>query len=539
MFFSACSLHVFCNTTVDEFRRSIRTAPDTARAAILVTIAQMFYSENMDSSLYYAQSATEMAFRTRQYRALIDSETLQSQIMLERRDYVAATRHQRTVLDMATRLRNWDLAMESNHAIARTWLLRNNFAEAVEFLKRGLDIAKDRNNLEFQRHFCQALIDAYRNLHRIDDVIEYYAMLVEVNRAIDAETFNNQIAAMQNEDENMVAEGVNVVKLEQQYFYVSKIFTVWAILVTLALLTSCLWFQYRFKPGIVKKQKSLSDAVKEYGVVKENQERIFQFLTNHTNKNVNSLAERISFFIAEQNNLPSAVANGLNRINSEIFAIYGYFKDFMFLLQIRSKQYKLELATVNIPQLANNLLIDYEDFAAEKNIQLINEVQNNTLAIADKKLINIVIRNLMVIAFNYSTEGKGKITVGTKIGSKRMIENDFFDDAEFIELWVICDGFGLTSEQKIKMFELINDFSLPEDSETKSYELGLAVCKAVVESLNGNIWAETLHGEDLCIRFNLPKSKDAEVITKSLNLTENTQETISTENLPGRQLLLE
>ena len=535
---SAFTQHVFCNDSVNELRRSIRAAPDSARAAILVSIARLYQSENVDSCMYYAERATETAYLTHQYRALIDSETILSQIALQRRNYLRATGHQRTILEMATRLRNWDLVMEGNVAIARTWMLRGNFAEAVEFLKDGLEIAKDRSNLDFQKIFCQALVDAYRSLRLINNVIEYYAMLLEVSLAIDAEVFNNQITALQNELDIFTSESLE--KLEQQQSRSSKILAIinilWAILVTAALLAFYLWFKYKYKPDIVKKQKEIGIVVNEYDSIRHSQKRIFQFLNDHTNKNIDSLSKKIKDFIVKHNKIPAKAVNNLKIINNEIFSVFGFLKDFMILSQIRSEFYKLELTSVNIPQLANNLFMDYEALAAEKKIRLTNEIHNNTLAIADEKLINIVIRNLISIAFSYSKEGKGRITVGTKIGSKRIVDNIYFEDAGFIEFWVTCDGFGLTPEQKTKMFELINKFSLPKEPEIKGYEVGLAVCKAVIEALSGNIWAETIHGEDLCIKFNLPKSKESEVRTKSL--VENTQETISAEILPGGQLLL-
>ena len=523
--------HVFGNPRADELRRSMYQSPDSVRAAILLNIAKLFQYENRDSCLFYAQRSSDMARRTRQNLALVDAEIFLSRIALEKREYMKAINHQRTVLEFTRRLRNWDMLMEGYNAIAQTWLLLFNYAEAVENLKQGVEIAKDRNNLEMQKYFYEALIDSYRKLRKIDDVSEHYSSLMEVNRKIDAEAYNNRIIALQTERETLIDAAEEAKNWGQQRSTVSKVFNtiimIWAILISAALAAAYVWFRYKFLPDVVKTQKEQSEKANKYDSLIKNQENSFRFLTNHVYTSINSLAQNISHFEEEHGDLPVEVGSSLSLINNNIFALYGFFQNFTLLLQVQSGQLSPKPETVNIPQLANNLLADYEDFAASKDIRLVNEVQNNTYAVADNRLVDIVLRNMMSNAFKHVSEKKGRITVGTKIGSKVKTEDDFIESAELVEVWVTDNGVGLTHEQADKLFDLTDNLALPGDSETKGYGVGLAVCKAVIESLKGRIWAETKPGDGFCIRFSLPRAKDSEA--KMLALPENTKETINTE----------
>jgi len=247
------------------------------------------------------------------------------------------------------------------------------------------------------------------------------------------------------------------------------------------------------------------------------------------------LSESIHLFEAVHGNLPVAADSYLNRINKDIFALYGFFQNFTLLLQIQSGQLKIEPSTVNIPHIATNLLADYEDFATAKDIRLVNEVQNNTFAIGDERLIDIVLRNIMSNAFKYAPKGTGRITVGTKIGTRVEEVDGITEDAGFIEVWVTDDGIGLTQEQVGILFDLKDNLTLPGEFESKGYGVGLAVCRAVIEKLYGRIWAETKPGEGFCMRFNLPRAMEVEV--KTLSLVEDTQ-TISTEVSSDNPLLL-
>ncbi|MDR1172825.1 MAG: tetratricopeptide repeat-containing sensor histidine kinase [Bacteroidales bacterium] len=536
-----CSLHAWGNSKADELRKSMYAAPDTAKAVILTSIAKLYQYENADSCMYYAQQAAEMAHRTQQDLALADAETLMSQIALERKDYVRATNHQRIILEVTLRMRNWDMVMESYNAIAQTWLLRDNYAEAVEYLKKGLEIARERNNLELSKYYYQALIDSYRKLRNMDAVCEYYPQLMEVNRKVDAEAYNNRINALQTERETLITAAEDAKNRGQQRSPVLTVFdaiaSIWAALATVALVAAIAWFCFRYKPGTAKAQKEMNDKAMALDALVKNQESAFRFLTNHIYTSINSLAQTIALFEEEQGDLPVAMNSTLNRINNSIFALYGFFQNFTLLLQAQSGQLKPEPATVNIPQLAANLLADYEDFAAAKEIQLANEVQNNTFAIADERLVDVVLRNMMSNAFKYAPTGTGRISVGTKVGTRVETREGIVEDPGFVEVWVTDDGIGLTPEQAGKLFDLTDNLALPGDLDSKGYGIGLAVCKAVIETFKGRIWAETKPGEGFCIRFCLPGAKDAEV--KTLGLIENIQKTGSEQDAPDNHLLSE
>ena len=515
----------FGNPRVNELRKNLSGAPDSTKAVILVNIAKLFQYENKDSCVIYAGRASDMSRRAKQDPTLIEAETLLYQIAIEKKNYRGAIDYQKVILQAAMRIPNYDMVMDSYNALAQTWLLQNNYAEAVDVLKRGMEIARERNNLELLRNYYQALIDSYRRLGNMNAVCEYYSLLMEVNRQIDAEIFNSRIQVLQTERETLIADAEDARNWRQQKSTVSKVLNVitliWAILVTAALLAAYFWYRYILMADVAKTQKRSYEAINELDSLRKNQESAFRFLTTYVYTNINLLAQNIKNYEAEQGKTPVAADSPLNRINNDIFALYSFFQNFTLLLQARSGQLIPVLNTVNIPQLAHNLLADYKYHAKTKKIKLVNEVQNNTYAIADERLIDTVLRNMMSNAFKYAPDGKGRITVGTKVGTKIETNEGIIDDAGYVEVWVTDDGVGLDPEQVDSIFELTENLQLPGDPDTKGYGVGLAVCKAVIELFKGRIWAETRPGEGFCIRFSLPRAKELEV--RTLEVVENTQ----------------
>ena len=526
----ACAIQVHGNSKADELRKSMYAAPDSARAAILMNISRLYQYEHVDSCIYYAQLATEKAYSTRQYLVVVDAQKLMSQIAIEKKDYVVATRHLRTILEITTREHYWDMAMEGYNAMAQTWLLRNNYAEAVEFLKRGLEIAKDRNNLELQKYFYQAMIDSYRKLSKTEEVCKYYPLLMDVNRTIDAEANNGIISALQDEREILITAAENARNQWQQRSTISKVFhilaLVWAIIMTTLLVMAYVWHETKWKPDGVKIQNELNMKVYEHEMLLKNQKNAFRFLTNHIQENINSLAQNIALLEKKHGNLPVTADSPLNLILNNIQGLYDFFQNFTLLLQAQSGQLNPQMATVNIPRLTNNLLVDYEKFATVKEIRLVNDVQNNIFAVADERLVDLILRNIMSNAFKYAPAETGSVTVGAKVGTRVEGEDGAYEDTDFVEIWVTDDGIGLSPEQAEILFDLTDNLLLPGDTGTKGYGLGLAVCKAVIEALKGRIWAETKPDEGFCIRFCLPKAKETEV---KLSLTETVDDVISIE----------
>jgi len=512
------------NPRVDALRKSMSGAPDSTKAVILVNIAKQFQYENEDSCIFYANSASTMSRRARQDLTLIEAETLLCHFALEKKRYENALDNQRVILEASRRMRNWDRVMDSYNTMAQIWLLLNNYAEAVDVLKRGMEIARERKNLELLRNYYQALIESYRKLKNMDAVCDYYSLLIEVNRQMDAETFSSRINVLQTERETLITAAEDARNWRQQKSVVSKVLNtivlVWAILMTAALLAAYFWYRFILKANVDRTQKRSYEAINELDSLRKNQEIAFRFLTNHVYTNINLLARNITHFNEEQGDTPVAADSALSRINNEIFALYGFFQNFTLLLQAQSGQLMPSITTVNIAQLAHNLLADYEYMATSKEILLINEVQNNTYAIADVRLIDIVLRNMMSNALKFAPAGKGRITVGTKVGTKVETKEGIAVDTGYVEVWVTDDGVGLTPEQTNCLFTLTENLNLPGNPDTKGYGVGLAVCKVVIELFRGRIWAETKPGEGFCIRFNLPRAKDAEV--KTLSEAENT-----------------
>ena len=149
---------------------------------------------------------------------------------------------------------------------------------------------------------------------------------------------------------------------------------------------------------------------------------------------------------------------------------------------------------VHLKQLAAKCISLLEAHAIKKNIHLINAVDATHILLADKFMVETVIRNLTSNALKFTPEG------GTvKINSKPV------DD--FIQISVEDTGIGLSESDKQKLFRIDVKNSEIGRSKEKGTGLGLILCKEFVEKHGGKIWVESELGKGSQFIFTIPKLK--------------------------------
>lgn len=135
--------------------------------------------------------------------------------------------------------------------------------------------------------------------------------------------------------------------------------------------------------------------------------------------------------------------------------------------------------------------------ARQKQVGVVNCINGVNMVLADKVLLDIVVRNLISNAIKYCNEGDLiKLTC-----SKNSSE------------YTICiedSGVGMETKIVKKLFgsEIVS--SLGTQSE-KGTGLGLILCKEFVEMMNGKIWAESKPGKGSKFYFTLPAATSADV----------------------------
>ena len=142
---------------------------------------------------------------------------------------------------------------------------------------------------------------------------------------------------------------------------------------------------------------------------------------------------------------------------------------------------------LNLKNVANLINVN----AKNKNISLINSVNEETVVYCDENMLHSILQNLLVNAIKFTNRG----------GIVNVFSRDF---GGYIELTVKDNGIGI-KEEDIKNIFGLNCFTTYGTNKEKGTGLGLLICKEMVEKNGGTIKVESEYGIGSKFSFTLPK----------------------------------
>jgi PAS domain S-box-containing protein len=150
---------------------------------------------------------------------------------------------------------------------------------------------------------------------------------------------------------------------------------------------------------------------------------------------------------------------------------------------------------LNLNSYVNECASVFSEPARKKNIALSVAVNEGIEVIADKHMLETVIRNLISNAIKFSNPG-GSINVSAHE-----------TDGHFIEVKVSDSGIGMPPELKNKLFMINEKTSRRGTGGELSSGLGLLLCKEFIEKGGGRIWVESFEGRGTDFIFTLIQFK--------------------------------
>jgi len=182
----------------------------------------------------------------------------------------------------------------------------------------------------------------------------------------------------------------------------------------------------------------------------------------------------------------------LSIIKRQSQRILNLINDLLTLARIESGKTKFEKKPANILDVAANALEEMAPMINEKKILLVQEFDFKTPPVSmDEDKITEVFINLLSNAVKFSNED-GKIFLTISPSGKE------------VTVSVRDEGLGIDPADLPHIFEKFYRAG-KESSERKGTGLGLALCKSIVESHGGRLWAVSAgHGKGAVFYFTLP-----------------------------------
>ncbi|PTF72078.1 PAS domain-containing sensor histidine kinase [Staphylococcus chromogenes] len=181
----------------------------------------------------------------------------------------------------------------------------------------------------------------------------------------------------------------------------------------------------------------------------------------------------------------------LNIMLKESNRIQSLVDDLLDLSKIEQNT-ELDKHSIRLSKVAHHALEMIQPLAQDKNIEIIDEINDNVTAMADESKMSQVIVNLLSNAVNYSSPDK---TITIRVYNK--------ERCKVIE--VIDQGIGIAKEETYRIFERFYRVDKARSRDSGGTGLGLSITKHIVEGYQGTIEVESELGKGSIFRVQLPE----------------------------------
>ncbi len=167
--------------------------------------------------------------------------------------------------------------------------------------------------------------------------------------------------------------------------------------------------------------------------------------------------------------------------------------DLLSLAQLESSHAELEISVVRMDDLFNNLIRDWKEKLAGKNLKVIVDLPSETLVLrADGTRLEEALHNLLDNAVKFSPENGQILLRGVRCGTN-------------VVLSVADNGIGINKEHLPRIFERFYRADKARSRELGGTGLGLAIVKHIAQLHGGRVEAESELGRGTTIRVVLPE----------------------------------
>jgi PAS domain S-box-containing protein len=247
----------------------------------------------------------------------------------------------------------------------------------------------------------------------------------------------------------------------------------------------------------ITKRKRNEEQVLRYAEELKNlnaaKDKFFSIISHDLRSPFNSLLGLTEFITHSYDEMnPSEIKSSILNIYNSAQQVYNLILNLLEWSMLQSGRLKVEKSVINLAELGIEIINLYKESASNKQLELVNNINENILVYADKYMIDTIVRNFVSNSIKFTNPG-GKIII------KGIINGDN------AEVSVTDTGIGIGLENRKNLFRIDEQFRRDGTASEKGTGLGLILCKEFIEKNSGVLWVESEEGKGSRFSFTVPR----------------------------------
>lgn len=420
--------------------------------------------------------------------------------------YQLAQKYQEKALQLSYELDDKEgISIELEH-LGKNLIKQGKYTAALDYLKKALVAVKEMDYIQNEVSLLEALGDVYAKLGDHKKAYAYATKFANLQDSLntsknsqaisdiqtkyETEKKNQQIELLTKENE---IQDLNI--KNQKTFNYALI----GFLILTALLAFVIWNRYQLK---AKTSGLLAEKNMELEKLNATKDKLFALIA-HDLKNPLSAFRSITQSLS--GNLVNISKNDieyfLEELNKSANNLYDLLQNLLNWAISQIDQLPFHPEEVALPPIVKENISLLSMNAKEKQIELVQDIQEDMIVFSDKNILRTVLRNLIGNAIKFTPEN-GKVSVSSSMSNGHT------------EIVVSDTGIGISPEDLEKLFKVEEDVSSIGEGEGKGTGLGLILCRELLEKQGGSITAKSELGKGSSFYISIPNKDNPKAITQ-------------------------
>ena len=245
----------------------------------------------------------------------------------------------------------------------------------------------------------------------------------------------------------------------------------------------------RYKRLNFVQREELVTARKKMGEMNSMKSKLISILSHDLNSPLNTLRGLLN--LNERGMLtPEELKENCGKVGKSVDGILYLLQNLLRWSKSQLQGFKPEPEKIEARKVADDVFYSLESLSAEKNIKLLNKVDENIIFLVDREMIKLVVRNILTNSIKFS-HPDSSIVIASK------------NNTTHCTLSIQDSGVGMTQEEMENLFS-VKKLSKPGTQNESGTGIGLMLTKEFIEIMGGTISVDSEIGKGSIFHITLP-----------------------------------
>lgn len=399
---------------------------------------------------------------------------------------------------------SYDMCMEigdktnlayANLGLGDVSMSTGNYKEALNYFEKTLNLGTELNNVKLIQNTYDNFASVYSKMNNYKLALQYTQLfnrmkdsllslknrrqLADLSTRFEAEKRSREIQALTKEKK------LNLQVISQQRFIR------WVLIIGLILLSFLILGVYRRYLFKQRANLVLTKTQDELYKVIEQKEKLTSILAHDLKTPLRFMTTVSSFLNKNIHTLkPERLEKLTTEMNTAAKNTYAFADELLMWLSVQQKNFTIVNSQIDLVELILELQLFFQDIASQQQTTIKSEVPDYAFVETDKRLLKIILRNLLDNAVKNTNRGEILFFV------KQTEEN-------VMEICIKDTGQGMSKEQ-LEMLDLENAYGFQFSIKNK---LGFQIIKDLSMLIRSKLKVESIPGSGTTVTLQIPVEK--------------------------------